>query len=122
MTASPAPQITYIRNKTSEKDQSRVQGTKGKRSLTHLLSDVRFGRQSRRDIGDVIWFDVYRGRKHIDWVLKLTQGTRVSKGDIRFAASKRSPSTPRERRTFVYAASRLRTYSVSVAKLARVWE
>jgi hypothetical protein len=36
---------------------------------------------------------------------------------IRLAASKRRPSTPNEIRSFVYLASRDRTYSVSVAKL-----
>jgi hypothetical protein len=45
--------------------------------------------------------------------------TKTTEGDIRFAASKRSPSTPREMRSFVYAASFSRTYSVPVAKLAR---
>jgi NAD-dependent dihydropyrimidine dehydrogenase PreA subunit len=36
---------------------------------------------------------------------------------LRLAESKRRPSTPNEMRSFVYAASRDRTYSVSVAKL-----
>lgn len=35
----------------------------------------------------------------------------------RFAASRRKPSTPRESKSLAYWASRLLTYSVSVARL-----
>jgi hypothetical protein len=37
------------------------------------------------------------------------------------AASKRKPSTPSEMRSFPYAASLARTYSVSVARLKSSW-
>jgi len=56
VTASSAPQMTYIMNQSKE---SAGQKAEEGRSLTHFLSDVRSSCQSCRDIGDVVWFNVY---------------------------------------------------------------
>lgn len=71
VTASPAPQITYIIKQAPAKESVKRKysgrklnkAKKDTRSLTHLLSDVRFSTQSRRNIGDIVRFNVYGKRK-----------------------------------------------------------
>ncbi len=77
VTASPAPQITYIM-KTRTESTGHENKAKKARSLTHLLGDERLGPQSRQDIGDIAWFDVYERGKAFEKNNKRTETTYAS--------------------------------------------